>query len=124
VRKECELAAINPRAIGDRADGWLPDWLLDSVRRFDTLSVTQRWTLTCLAMGMDIRTSARILGSSERTVKAHTSAVLLRLGVDSRLQAGLVGFYLMSSGELEPPEALLPKSISTNDHIVPADDGQ
>src|SRR5690348_12073948 len=49
-----------------------------------------------LGRGYDNRSMARILGISERTVKRHITAILAKLGLESRLQAGLVALIMTS----------------------------
>jgi DNA-binding NarL/FixJ family response regulator len=44
-----------------------------------------------LGTGYDNRSIAHQLDISERTVKRHITAILLKLDLESRLQAGLVG---------------------------------
>jgi DNA-binding NarL/FixJ family response regulator len=61
---------------------------------------------------LDIRTTAVLLARSERTVKAHTSAIMVRLGIDSRLKAGIVGYHLALHGELDLPEETMPRRSS------------
>jgi DNA-binding NarL/FixJ family response regulator len=53
---------------------------------------------------MDIRTTATHLSRSEHTIKSHTTAILNRLGVNSRLQAGIAGYHLVLRGELDLPK--------------------
>ncbi|MER7702471.1 helix-turn-helix transcriptional regulator [Kitasatospora sp. NPDC097605] len=43
-----------------------------------------------LGMGMDNREISRELGVAERTTRAHMTAVMTKLRLDSRLQAGIV----------------------------------
>jgi hypothetical protein len=52
---------------------------------------------------MDIRDTARALNRSERTVKAHTTEIMIKLRVDSRLKAGIIGYHLTMAGELDVP---------------------
>lgn len=55
--------------------------------RLRTLTPQQTRVLTMLAEGLLNKQIAYELGVSEATVKAHVSAVLQKLGVDSRIQA-------------------------------------
>ncbi len=87
-------------------------WLEDALIRSHQLAPAQRTVLSCLAAGMDIRTTAITLGRSERTVKAHTTAILRRLGIDSRLKAGIAAYHLVLRGTLELPEGTTPKGSS------------
>jgi DNA-binding NarL/FixJ family response regulator len=55
----------------------------------DALTGREREVLAELAHGRSNREVARALGISEKTVKAHVSAVLAKLGVQDRTQAAL-----------------------------------
>jgi DNA-binding NarL/FixJ family response regulator len=79
-------------------------WLGAALANFRGLAPAQRTILGCLAAGMDIRTTAVHLSRSEHTIKCHTTAILSRLGVNSRLQAGIVGYQLVLRGELDLPK--------------------
>lgn len=57
------------------------------IARLRTLTPQQTRVLTMLAEGLLNKQIAFELGVSEETVKAHVSAVLQKLGVDSRTQA-------------------------------------
>ncbi|MDP8917534.1 MAG: response regulator transcription factor, partial [Pseudomonadota bacterium] len=57
------------------------------VRRLGTLTPQQVRVLTMLSEGLLNKQIAYELGVSEATVKAHVSAILDKLGVDSRTQA-------------------------------------
>ena len=78
-------------------------WLGNAICKFRELAPSQKTILACLAAGMDIRTTAVHLSRSEHTVKSHTTAILNRLGVNSRLQAGIAGHHLVLLGELDLP---------------------
>jgi DNA-binding NarL/FixJ family response regulator len=54
------------------------------------LSPRERAAFRLLGLGYDNRAIARELNVSERTVKRHVSSILAKLGLESRLQAGLV----------------------------------
>ena len=90
VRDEQEIEAVLP-------------WLSSALGKYRELAPTQKTILGCLAAGMDIRTTAVHLARSEHTVKSHTTAILSRLGVNSRLQAGIAGHHLVLLGELDLP---------------------
>jgi DNA-binding NarL/FixJ family response regulator len=87
-------------------------WLVVSLSRVNQLSPAQRQVLGCIASGLDVRSTARFLGRSERTVKAHTSEIMIRLKIDSRLKAGIIGYHLMVNGWLEPPKSTTSESAS------------
>jgi DNA-binding NarL/FixJ family response regulator len=78
-------------------------WLGIALENYRELAPTQKTILGCLAAGMDIRTTATHLCRSEHTIKSHTTAILNRLGVRSRLQAGIAGYHLVLRGELDLP---------------------
>ena len=59
----------------------------DLIQRLQTLTPQQTRVLTMLAEGLLNKQIAYELGVSEATIKAHVSAVLQKLGVDSRTQA-------------------------------------
>jgi len=58
-------------------------------RGLDALTARQREVLAELAKGRSNREIARALNVSEKTVKAHVSSVLAKLGVQDRTQAAL-----------------------------------
>lgn len=59
----------------------------DLIQRIQTLTPQQSRVLTMLAEGLLNKQIAYELDVSEATIKAHVSAVLQKLGVDSRTQA-------------------------------------
>jgi DNA-binding NarL/FixJ family response regulator len=61
--------------------------ILDLIKRLQSLTPQQARVLGMLAEGLLNKQIAYELGVSEATVKAHVSAVLHKLGVDSRTQA-------------------------------------
>jgi DNA-binding NarL/FixJ family response regulator len=61
----------------------------------DDLTLRQKRVLELLSSGMSNKSIARALGISEITVKAHVSAILRKLGVANRVQAGLEGRRLL-----------------------------
>jgi DNA-binding NarL/FixJ family response regulator len=80
-------------------------WLGPALENYRGLAPAQKTILGCLAAGMDIRTTATHLSRSEHTIKSHTTAILNRLGVNSRLQAGIAGYQLVLRGELDLPKS-------------------
>nr|WP_241827137.1 LuxR C-terminal-related transcriptional regulator [Streptomyces graminilatus] len=57
---------------------------------FDLLTSRERQVLSLLAGGPSNRVIARKLGIAERTVKAHLTNLMRKLGVESRLEAALI----------------------------------
>jgi len=82
----------------------LPDWLSTAAYKVNQLTRAQLSVLGCLALGMDIKATARALNRSERTIKMHTTAIMAKFGVDSRLKAGIIGHHLLTVGKLDTPE--------------------
>lgn len=76
---------------------WYP-----AVGRVKLLSNRERQVLWLLSTGLSNRRIAAALLVSERTVKAHVSGIMVKLRVESRLQAGLVALAYQS---LEPPRS-------------------
>ncbi|MEV2250776.1 helix-turn-helix transcriptional regulator [Streptomyces sp. NPDC050147] len=58
--------------------------------RIPLLSARETQVFELLGKGYSNRSIARRLAIAERTVKFHVAQVLSKLGVESRLQAGLV----------------------------------
>ena len=58
--------------------------------RLDTLTPREREVLAHIAAGRSNREIARALEVSEKTVKAHVSSVLAKLGVQDRTQAAVL----------------------------------
>jgi len=83
------------------AGGRLPENLRAGLSTLYLLTAQETAILRMLAAGMDNRAVARQLGIREATVKAHMTAVLGKLGVSSRLQAGLVAFAACLDGRLD-----------------------
>jgi NarL family two-component system response regulator LiaR len=65
----------------------------------DDLTEREREVLTLIARGLPNKLIARELSISEKTVKAHVSSILGKLGVTDRTQAAL---YAVRSGLVEP----------------------
>lgn len=86
-----------------------PDWLRTAVSKVSQLTRAQLAVLGCLAHGMDIKATARALDRSERTIKMHTSAIMVKFGVDSRLKAGIIAHHLLMMDELDAARPDMPK---------------
>ncbi|MEV7802434.1 helix-turn-helix transcriptional regulator [Microbispora sp. NPDC088329] len=78
-----------------RVNGRCPCRSAELTGRVRSLTRRQREVLQCLGMGMTTKDIAAHLTLTEHTVKIHTSRVLEALGVESRLQAGIVGYTYM-----------------------------
>jgi DNA-binding NarL/FixJ family response regulator len=81
----------------------LPQPIADALLLAGALSPRERGAFELLGLGYDNRSIARELQISERTTKRHVTAILKKLKLESRLQAGLTALILFScSPELEP----------------------
>jgi DNA-binding NarL/FixJ family response regulator len=85
----------------------LPPYLHVHPSRLYSLTPREQMILRMLAVGLDNRSAARKLGISEATVKRHLTAVLAKLGVESRLKAGLIGLTACLAGWLEWHESVI-----------------
>lgn len=63
-----------------------------TMARVPLLSERELDVFQLLARGASNRTIATQLAITERTAKAHVAQILAKLGVESRLQAGITGF--------------------------------
>ncbi|MGC3002277.1 helix-turn-helix domain-containing protein [Streptomyces sp. G35A] len=59
----------------------------------DRLTAREREVLRNMAKGETNRVLARRLGIAERTVRAHITSVVRKLGVGSRFEASLIAFH-------------------------------
>lgn len=75
----------------------------DLVERLQSLTPQQSKVLSMLGEGLLNKQIAYELSVSEATVKAHVSAVLMKLGVDSRTQAVIALSKLSANGADIPP---------------------
>jgi DNA-binding CsgD family transcriptional regulator len=81
----------------------LPQPIADALLLAGALSPRERGAFELLGLGYDNRSIARELQISERTTKRHVTAILKKLKLESRLQAGLTALILFScSPALEP----------------------
>jgi DNA-binding NarL/FixJ family response regulator len=71
------------------------------------LTSRERTVFRLLGLGYDNRSIARELDISERTVKRYVTAILAKLELESRLQAGLAALIISSSSAAD---AYWPKS--------------
>jgi DNA-binding NarL/FixJ family response regulator len=83
--------------------------IADLIRRLQTLTPQQSRVLGMLAEGLLNKQIAYELSVSEATIKAHVSAVLQKLGVDSRTQAVIqlskIGMGGLPGGPQDPVSA-------------------
>ncbi|MFI1566630.1 LuxR C-terminal-related transcriptional regulator [Streptomyces sp. NPDC020490] len=68
------------------------DGVRDAMARVPLLSERELDVFRLLGKGASNRSIATRLGITERTTKAHVAQILSKLGVESRLQAGIAGF--------------------------------
>ncbi|MET8144055.1 response regulator transcription factor [Sphaerisporangium sp. NPDC005288] len=61
-------------------------------RRMESLTAREREVLALVGRGMSNQDIGRELFLSEGTVKSHVSAILLRLGLNNRVQAAIVAY--------------------------------
>jgi DNA-binding CsgD family transcriptional regulator len=74
----------------------LPGYIAEALMRTSALSPREQAVFELLGLGYDNRSLARALDVSERTAKRHVTAILAKLGLKSRLQAGLVALLTKS----------------------------
>jgi DNA-binding NarL/FixJ family response regulator len=91
-----------PRAVTSTSGSEHAAW-----RRLPTLSPQQVRVLMMLSSGLMNKQIAHELSISEATVKVHVSAILQKLGVDTRTQAAVLARSLERPGiiETEPPSS-------------------
>lgn len=75
-----------------------PKWLCDSVPLVRRLTPRELQVFYYLGHGFANRSISQELQISERTVKRHVTAILEKLALESRLQAGLVSFVISRAG--------------------------
>jgi DNA-binding NarL/FixJ family response regulator len=75
----------------------IPQPIAAALRSTQRLSARERTVFQFLGAGYDNRSIARELDVSERTVKRHVTVILAKLGLESRLQAGLAALIISSS---------------------------
>lgn len=75
----------------------LPQHLAEALPLVSTLTPREKAAFELLGLGYDNRSIARELQISERTTKRHVTAILTKLKLESRLQAGLTALILSSS---------------------------
>lgn len=73
-----------------------PAAIAAAVHLIPALTPRERTTFDLLGLGYDNRSIARSLDISERTAKRHVTAILSKLELESRLQAGLAALIVSS----------------------------
>ena len=83
--------------------------MVAALRRIDELTPRERTVFGLLGFGYDNRSIACELKISECTVKRYVTAILAKLALESRLQAGLSALCLAASstGDARGPESLV-----------------
>jgi DNA-binding CsgD family transcriptional regulator len=85
--------------LGVALQATLPQSIATAVRATSALTQRERATFELLGLGYDNRSIARTLMISERTAKRHVTAILRKLGLESRLQAGLIALTVSSAAQ-------------------------
>jgi DNA-binding CsgD family transcriptional regulator len=99
----CPTCGAFPRPASDSASRGispqttLPQPIADALLLVRTLTPRERTVFQFLGFGHDNRSIARALMISERTVKRYVTAILTKLKLESRLQAGLTALLIYSS---------------------------
>ena len=75
----------------------IPQPIAAALRSAQRLSAREQTVFQFLGAGYDNRSIARELCVSERTVKRHVTVILAKLGLESRLQAGLAALIISTS---------------------------
>jgi DNA-binding CsgD family transcriptional regulator len=96
--------------------------IISALARLDGLSVREFAVFERLGHGYSNRDIAQRLTLSERTVKRHVSAVLNKLKVESRLQAGLVAQLtrLLAIKAPSDPKVVFTDSGASDDTVAEA----
>ncbi|PMR62182.1 DNA-binding response regulator [Verrucosispora sp. ts21] len=95
VRSVADGAAFLSPRIAQRVITKLGDGLVRSRiarTRLEQLTTREREVLAFVGRGMSNREIARSLSLADGTVKAHVSAILLRLGLNNRVQAAILAY--------------------------------
>lgn len=103
----------------------LPQPLAAALLLTRTLTRRERTVFQLLGVGYDNRSIARELQVSERTVKRYVTAILAKLQLRSRLQAGLSALILSCSlaEDAYCPEGLMDSSRTAGDDVRAHDTG-
>lgn len=87
----------------------LPQPITAALRRTPMLTPREAAAFELLGLGYDNRSIARVLAISERTAKRHVTAILAKLRLQSRLQAGLAAMVMSHTAGMR----------SANSRLVP-----
>jgi DNA-binding CsgD family transcriptional regulator len=104
----------------------LPQPLVAALLLTRTLTPRERTVFHLLGFGYDNRSIARELKISERTVKRYVTAILTKLELRSRLQAGLSALIVSSSppaADAYWPEGLMDSAWAAGDDVQAHDTG-
>lgn len=96
-----------------------PDHIADALEHTGSLSRREIDVFELLSYGYSNRQIAHLLKFSERTAKRHVSEILRKLGLESRLQAGLVALltrWLLINAP-SGPKVVFTNSGATEDTI-------
>ncbi|MFI6847697.1 helix-turn-helix transcriptional regulator [Kitasatospora sp. NPDC050467] len=118
------FAPVCPSCGAHRGSG-LPGPLAAALPLGRTLTPRERAVLQLLGLGYDNRSIAREMQVSERTVKRFVTAILAKLGLRSRLQAGLFALIAASApggGEFWP-KGLMDVAEVADDDVLAHDTG-
>ncbi|MEU6238136.1 LuxR C-terminal-related transcriptional regulator [Kitasatospora sp. NPDC047058] len=90
------------------------------------LTPRERDVLELLGLGYDNRSIARELNISERTVKRFVTAILAKLRLRSRLQAGLFALFVASAPAAEEfwPKGLMDAAGDEGHDVLAPDPGK
>lgn len=97
----------------------LPDQIRDALEHTGSLSRREIDVFELLSYGYSNRQIAQLLKFSERTAKRHVSEILRKLGLESRLQAGLVAMLTrwLQINTPSGPKVVFTDSGATEDTI-------
>jgi DNA-binding CsgD family transcriptional regulator len=103
----------------------LPQRLAGALLLTRTLTPREHAVFQLLGLGYDNRSIARELQISERTVKRYVTAILTKLRLRSRLQAGLSALVLSWFPAVDAPwpEGLMDSAQSPGDDVAAYDTG-
>lgn len=92
--------------------------LVEASDRVATLTARQLDVLGCLGSGLSNRQISSLLAISESTVKVHIGNIMTALGLDSRLQIGIVAHHHLTGCSCQfrcPPVPPVPSTRDPKD---------